>query len=96
MYGICLPTFILKDQPNVGKHTSPMDPMRYLQLYVIIIGKWWYLFESTHLRYSHFSLVTSLPATIRIEPTSGIIATSHDLGPQKVAEEGTSPYFRDI
>ena len=32
MYGIYLPTFIIKDQPNVGKHTSPMDPtgMRYL------------------------------------------------------------------
>ena len=25
-----------------------------------------------------------------------VIARSHDLGPQKVAEEGTSPYFRDI
>ena len=25
-----------------------------------------------------------------------IIATSHDLGPQKVAKEGTSPYFRQI
>ena len=25
-----------------------------------------------------------------------IIATSHDLGPQKVAEEGKSPYFRKI
>ena len=29
--------------------------------------------------------------------TSGqIIATSHDLGPQKVAEKGKSPYFREI
>ena len=25
-----------------------------------------------------------------------IIATSHDLGPQKVAKEGKSPYFREI
>ena len=25
-----------------------------------------------------------------------IIATSHDLGPQKVAEEGNSAYFREI
>ena len=25
-----------------------------------------------------------------------IIAISHDMGPQKVAEEGKSPYFRDI
>ncbi len=25
-----------------------------------------------------------------------IIATSHDLGPQKVAEEGKSPYFTEI
>ena len=24
-----------------------------------------------------------------------IIATSHDLGPQKVAKEGTSPYFKN-
>ena len=29
--------------------------------------------------------------------TSGqIIATSHDLGPQKVAKEGKSPNFREI
>ncbi len=27
---------------------------------------------------------------------SNEIATSHDLGPQKVAEEGKSPSFRDI
>ncbi len=25
-----------------------------------------------------------------------ILATSHDLGPQKVAKEGKSPYFREI
>ena len=25
-----------------------------------------------------------------------ILGTSHDLGPQKVAEEGKSPYFREI
>ena len=25
-----------------------------------------------------------------------IIATSHDLGPQKVAEKGKFPYFREI
>ena len=25
-----------------------------------------------------------------------IIATSHDLGPQKVAQEGKSPYIREI
>ena len=28
--------------------------------------------------------------------TGQIIATSHDLGPQKVADEGKSPYFREI
>ena len=32
-----------------------------------------------------------------IEMISGqIIATSHDLGPQKVATEGKSPHFREI
>ncbi len=25
-----------------------------------------------------------------------IIATSHDLGPQKLAQEGKTPYFREI
>ena len=29
-------------------------------------------------------------------PSGQIIATSHDLGPQKVAKEGKSPYFRKI
>ena len=24
-----LPTFSMKNQPNVGKYTSPMDPMGY-------------------------------------------------------------------
>ena len=28
--------------------------------------------------------------------TGQIMATSHDLGPQEVAEEGNSPYFREI
>ena len=27
MYFIYFPTFTIKNQPNVGKYTSPMDPM---------------------------------------------------------------------
>ena len=29
-------------------------------------------------------------------PSGQIIATSHDLGPQNLAKEGKSPYFREI
>ena len=31
-----------------------------------------------------------------LDPSFQIIATSHDLGPQKVVEEGKSPCFREI
>ncbi len=32
----------------------------------------------------------------KLDESGQIIATSHNLGPQNVAEEGKSPYFREI
>ena len=48
----------------------------------------------------HVSHGLPLHQLVERRPPSGgkgqIIATSHDLGPQKVAKEGKSPYFREI
>ena len=53
-------------------------------------GRAWNLqhfFQAIYLIFSHLR---------RYYASGQIIATSHDLGPQKVAKAGKSPYFREI
>ncbi len=50
------------------------------------------LSECTHFLFSYLlGVVFYLPIL-----SGQIIATSHDLGPQKAAEEGKYPYFREF
>ena len=46
--------------------------------------------------FEHFVFSPLLRDMFPFDDSGQIIATSHDLGPQKVAKEGKSPYFREI